>query len=30
MSHINGFVIAVPTASKEKFIELGAIRVIEG
>ena len=41
MSYIDGFVIAVPTASKEKFIaharqldpifiELGAIRVIEG
>ncbi len=41
MSYIDGFVIAVPTANKEKFaaharqldpifIELGAIRVIEG
>ena len=41
MSYIDGFVIAVPTASKQKFIEharhfdslfieLGAIRVIEG
>ena len=41
MSYIDGFVIAVPTANKQKFIEharhfdsmfieLGAIRVIEG
>ncbi len=41
MSYIDGFVIAVPTANKEKFIEhtrkldpifieLGAIRVSEG
>ncbi|MDR0213767.1 MAG: DUF1428 domain-containing protein [Comamonas sp.] len=41
MAYIDGFVIAVPTANKEKFIEharrfdsifieLGAIRVIEG
>src|SRR5690606_8556904 len=41
MSYIDGFVIAVPTANKEKFIEharklepifleLGALRVIEG
>ena len=41
MSYIDGFVIAVPTANKQKFVEharqldpifleLGAIRVIEG
>lgn len=41
MSYIDGFVIAVPTANKEKFIEharkldpvfieLGAIRIVEG
>ncbi|GHC97207.1 hypothetical protein GCM10007320_51820 [Pseudorhodoferax aquiterrae] len=41
MSYIDGFVIAVPTANKQKFIEharqldpifleLGALRVIEG
>lgn len=41
MSYIDGFVIAIPTANKQKFveharqldpifIELGAIRVIEG
>jgi uncharacterized protein YbaA (DUF1428 family) len=41
MSYIDGFVIAVPTANKQKFIdharqfdpifiELGAVRVIEG
>jgi uncharacterized protein YbaA (DUF1428 family) len=29
MSYIDGFVIAVPTANKQKFIELGAIRVTE-
>ncbi len=30
MSYIDGFMIAVPTANKQKFIELGPIRVIEG
>lgn len=31
MSYIDGFVIAVPTANKQKFIERArAIRVIEG
>lgn len=29
MSYIDGFVIAVPTANKQKFIDLGATRVVE-
>jgi hypothetical protein len=28
-AYIDGFVIAVPTANRQKFIELGAVRVVE-